>query len=183
MQRARRVARSASTEAPAIAAAIGAQGNSRSADAAAVQNRQDQKEAFLARDTDSPKRQATSLQPPVSPYQVMAGTVIPAALVTGINSDLPGQVIATVTQAVNDTATERYLLVPQGSRLIGRYDSQVAFGHQRVLLVWMRLMLPDASSIAHWTSCRALIRPGMREWRTAWTRTGTGCCRAQRFRR
>ncbi|MGH8787407.1 MAG: TrbI/VirB10 family protein [Cupriavidus necator] len=59
----------------------------------------------------------------------MVGTVIPAALITGINSDLPGQVIASVTEGVHDTATGKHLLIPQGSRLIGRYDSQVAFGH------------------------------------------------------
>ncbi len=78
----------------------------------------------------------------------MAGTVISAALVTGINSDLPGQVIANVAEAVYDTATGRHLLIPQGSRLIGRYDSQVAFGQRRVLLVWTRLILPDTSSVA-----------------------------------
>lgn len=78
----------------------------------------------------------------------MAGTIIPAALVTGINSDLPGQVIANVSEAVYDTATGRHLLIPQGSRLIGRYDSQVAFGQRRVLLVWTRLILPDTSSVA-----------------------------------
>ena len=78
----------------------------------------------------------------------MAGTIIPAALVTGISSDLPGTVIATVTETVYDTATGRHLLIPQGSRLIGQYDSQVAFGQRRVLLVWTRLLLPDASSIA-----------------------------------
>ncbi len=77
----------------------------------------------------------------------MAGTIIPAAPVRGINSDLPGQVIATVTQPIYDTATGRFLLIPQGSRLIGRYVSQVALG-QRVLLVWLRLVLPDTSSIA-----------------------------------
>lgn len=77
----------------------------------------------------------------------MAGTLIPAALMTGINSDLPGQVIATVTEPVFDTATGRYLLIPQGSRLLGHYDSQVAYGQRRVLLVWMRLILPDASSM------------------------------------
>ncbi|MDJ1163942.1 TrbI/VirB10 family protein, partial [Burkholderia gladioli pv. gladioli] len=89
-----------------------------------------------------------SLQAPASPYTVMAGTIIPAALVTGINSDLPGEIIAEVMQPVYDTASGHYLLIPQGSRLIGRYDSQVAFGQQRVLLVWLRLVLPDASSIA-----------------------------------
>ena len=78
----------------------------------------------------------------------MAGTLIPAALLSGINSDLPGQVIASVTEDVRDTATGHFLLIPQGSRLIGRYDSQVSFGQRRVLLVWTRLILPDTSSIA-----------------------------------
>ncbi len=118
------------------------------ADPTALQNRQDQKQAFVEGGSDSATRNPNSLQIPVSPYQVMAGTIIPAALVTGINSDLPGQVIANVTEAVYDTATGRYLLIPQGSRLIGRYDSQVAFGQRRVLLVWTRLILPDTSSIA-----------------------------------
>lgn len=117
-------------------------------DPTAVQNRQDQKEAFMAKSGDGTTRNPAALQLPASPYQVMAGTVIPAALVTGINSDLPGQVIASVTEAVYDTAAGRYLLIPQGSKLIGRYDSQVAFGQRRVLLVWTRLILPDTSSIA-----------------------------------
>jgi type IV secretion system protein VirB10 len=118
------------------------------ADPTAVQNRQDQKQAFATNPGDAATRNPANLQMPASPYQVMAGTVIPAALVTGINSDLPGQVIANVTEAVYDTATGRYLMIPQGSRLIGRYDSQVAFGQRRVLLVWTRLILPDTSSIA-----------------------------------
>ena len=113
----------------------------------AVQNLQEEKRSFLASAGDSATRNPGTLQTPSSPYQVMAGTVIPAAMVTGINSDLPGQVIASVTEAVYDTATGRYLLIPQGSRLIGRYDSQVAFGERRVLLVWTRLILPDTSSI------------------------------------
>ncbi|MGI2228974.1 TrbI/VirB10 family protein [Burkholderia vietnamiensis] len=117
-------------------------------DPTAVQNRQSQKEAFLAKSGDSATSNSGTLQTPTSPYTVMAGTVIPAALVTGINSDLPGSIIAEVTQPVYDTATGRYLLIPQGSRLIGRYDSQVAFGQRRMLLVWLRLVLPDASSIA-----------------------------------
>lgn len=118
------------------------------ADPTAVQNRQDQKEAFVAKADDAATRNPGSLQLPASPYQVMAGTIIPAALVTGINSDLPGQVIANVSEAVYDTATGRHLLIPQGSRLIGRYDSQVTFGQRRVLLVWTRLILPDTSSVA-----------------------------------
>jgi type IV secretory pathway VirB10-like protein len=117
-------------------------------DPVAAQNRQDQKEAFIAKAGDAVTRHPNSLQLPTSPYQVMAGTIIPAALVTGINSDLPGQVIANVSEAVYDTATGRHLLIPQGSRLMGRYDSQVAFGQRRVLLVWTRLILPDTSSVA-----------------------------------
>jgi type IV secretory pathway VirB10-like protein len=117
-------------------------------DPTAVQNRQDAKEAFMAKAGDSATRNPGSLQLPASPYQVTAGTVISAALVTGINSDLPGQVIANVTEAVYDTASGRHLLIPQGSRLMGRYDSQVSFGQRRVLLVWTRLILPDTSSVA-----------------------------------
>ena len=119
-----------------------------SIDPTAAQNRQDQKQAFLDRRGSDATRNSDGLQLPTSPYQVMAGTVIPAALVTGINSDLPGQIIANVTESVYDTATGQHLLIPQGSRLIGRYDSQVAFGQRRVLLVWTRLILPDTSSIA-----------------------------------
>lgn len=117
-------------------------------DPTALQNRQDQKEAFLTSSSDVATSNTGRLQAPVSPYTVMAGTIIPAALVMGINSDLPGQIIAEVTQPVYDTATGHTLLIPQGSRLIGRYDSQVAFGQRRVLLVWLRLVLPDTSSIA-----------------------------------
>lgn len=124
---------------------------SRPTDPTAVQNRQGQKEGFIARGGAADaagNRNTGTLQLPASRYQVMAGTIIPAALVTGINSDLPGQVIAEVTEAVYDTATGNHLLIPQGSRLIGRYDSQVAFGQRRVLLVWTRLILPDTSSVA-----------------------------------
>jgi type IV secretory pathway VirB10-like protein len=117
-------------------------------DPTTIQNRQDRKESFLANGGDAATRNAGGVQTAISPYTVMAGTVISAALVTGINSDLPGQVIATVTQPIYDTATGQFLLIPQGSRLIGRYDSQVAFGQRRVLLVWLRVIFPDTSSIA-----------------------------------
>ncbi|MBP6892949.1 MAG: TrbI/VirB10 family protein [Pseudacidovorax sp.] len=93
-------------------------------------------------------RNAGSLTPPASPYQVMAGTVIAGALVTGIQSDLPGDVIASVTEPVYDTATGRHLLIPQGSRILGRYNSQVSFGQSRVQVVWQRIILPDATSLA-----------------------------------
>ncbi|MFU7019313.1 TrbI/VirB10 family protein [Pseudomonas aeruginosa] len=116
------------------------------ADPTAVQNRQDQKEAFQkAGITET--RNSGNLQIPASPYQVMAGTVIAAALVTGIKSDLPGDVIGTVTEPVYDTATGRYLLIPQGSRIFGRYNSQVAYGQSRVQVVWNRIILPDTSSL------------------------------------
>jgi type IV secretion system protein VirB10 len=108
----------------------------------------DRKQAFVDRPSDLAGVSASRLQSPASPFQVMAGTVIPAALITGINSDLPGQVIAAVTESIYDSATGRYLLIPQGTRMIGRYDSQVSFGQRRVLLVWTRLILPDTSSIA-----------------------------------
>lgn len=87
------------------------------------------------------------LQMPASPYQVMAGTLIPASLVTGLNSDLPGQVIAQVTENVFDTPTGRHLLIPQGTRLLGRYDSDIEAGQSRALVVWTRIIRPDGSSL------------------------------------
>jgi type IV secretion system protein TrbI len=87
------------------------------------------------------------IQDPVSPYQVMAGTLISASLITGLDSDLPGLVVAQVTQNIYDTVTGQTLLIPQGSRLIGTYDSVVAFGQSRALVVWQRIIMPDGSSI------------------------------------
>ena len=77
----------------------------------------------------------------------MAGSIIPASLVTGLNSDLPGFVIGQVTENVYDTVAGRYLLVPQGTKIIGKYDSVVAFGQKRALVVWQRLIRPVGSSI------------------------------------
>ncbi len=88
-----------------------------------------------------------ALQDPASPYQVMAGTVIAAALVTGLNSDLPGDAIAQVTENVFDSVSGQTLLIPQGSRLVGSYDSVIAFGQSRALVVWRRIIMPDGSSI------------------------------------
>jgi type IV secretion system protein VirB10 len=87
------------------------------------------------------------LEGQASPWTLVAGTVIPASLLTGLNSDLPGMVVAQVTENVRDSATGRTVLIPQGSRLVGDYDSHVGFGQQRVLLVWNRLLLPDGSSV------------------------------------
>ena len=115
-------------------------------DPAVAQNGQGQKEVFL-KGGSTETRNSGQLTPPASQYQVMAGTVIAAALVTGIKSDLPGDVIATVTEPVYDTATGRFLLIPQGSRILGKYNSQVSFGQSRVQMVWNRIILPDTSSL------------------------------------
>jgi type IV secretion system protein VirB10 len=112
-----------------------------------LQNMQDRKLAFLTAAVDRKTVSADRLMFPVSRYVVQAGAVIPAALITGIRSDLPGQVTAQVTEHVYDTPTGKYLLIPQGSKLIGVYDSQVSFGQDRVLLVWTRLILPNGRSI------------------------------------
>jgi len=113
----------------------------------APQSEQDRKLAFLNAEVDDDIYSSHTLQDPVSPYQLMAGTIIPASLITGLNSDLPGQVIAQVTEHVYDTETGHFLLVPQGTRVIGTYDSQVDFGQGRALVVWQRLIMPDGSSI------------------------------------
>jgi type IV secretion system protein VirB10 len=115
-------------------------------DPTATQNRQDQKETFL-KGGSTETRNSSNLQMPASPYQVMAGTVVAGALVTGIKSDLPGDVIATVTEPVYDTATGKFLLIPQGARLLGKYNSQVSYGQSRVQVVWNRIILPDTSSL------------------------------------
>ena len=103
--------------------------------------------AFLKAEPDRAIYNPHALQRPVSPYQLMAGTVIAASLISGLNSDLPGVVLAQVTEPVYDTVTGRVLLIPQGSRLFGRYDNVVAFGQNRALVVWQRLILPDGSSV------------------------------------
>jgi type IV secretion system protein VirB10 len=88
-----------------------------------------------------------SLQPPASPWILSAGSVISASLITGLNSDLPGLVTAQVTENAYDSVTGRILLIPQGARLIGSYDSVVAFGQKRELVVWQRLIFSDGASI------------------------------------
>ena len=105
------------------------------------------KRGFLQPAADRPTVSSERVTAPVSPYIVQAGSIIPAALLTGIQSDLPGQITAQVTQNVYDSPTGRILLVPQGSRLIGEYDSQVSQGQNRVLLAWDRLILPSGRSI------------------------------------
>jgi len=87
------------------------------------------------------------IQDPVSPYQLMAGTVLPAVLISGINSDLPGHIIAQIKENVFDTVHGRYLLVPQGTKLLGSYDNMISWGQDKVMLVWSRLIMPDGATI------------------------------------
>ena len=107
----------------------------------------DRQLAFVNGPVDRRTVSSDRLAMPASPYVLQAGSVIPAALVTGIRSDLPGQITAQVTENVYDSLTGRFLLVPQGTRLIGQYDSGVGFGQARVLLVWTRLILPNGRSL------------------------------------
>jgi len=112
-------------------------------------NLQDRKNAFLG-GKGGVKHADTldvAMQHPRSPYEIQAGTVLPAVLITAINSDLPGPVVAQVREHVYDTVSGSTLLVPQGSRLIAQYDSMVAWGQERVLLCWNRLVLPNGDSM------------------------------------
>lgn len=117
----------------------------------AAENRQDQKKAFLA-NTQMPE-ESTYLphqrKAAIAPTQeIKAGTVIPGVLISGVNSDLPGQIIGQVREGVYDSATGMHLLIPPGARLIGTYDSSVTLGQERALVAWQRIIYPDASSIS-----------------------------------
>jgi type IV secretory pathway VirB10-like protein len=111
-------------------------------------NLQDRKNAFLEGvGSKTSDYLPAGVQHPRSPYEVKAGTIIPAVLVTGINSDLPGPVIGQVREHVYDTVSGNYLLIPQGSRLLAHYDSMVAWGQERVLVCWNRLIFPNGDSV------------------------------------
>jgi type IV secretion system protein VirB10 len=128
----------------AAAAGSGAADPSRPGDA----NMQERKNDFLARaGVSSAEYLDKALTTPRSPYEIKAGTVIPTVLITGINSDLPGQVVGQVRENVYDTVSGNYLLIPQGSRVIAAYDSMVAWGQERVLVCWNRVIRPDGTSI------------------------------------
>jgi type IV secretion system protein VirB10 len=100
-----------------------------------------------AAEIDEDARLNARLTPPGSRYEIKAGDVIPAALVTALNSDAPGRVIAQVTAPVYDTVSGQHMLIPQGARLIGTYDNAVTYGDRRLVLVWNRLILPNGWSI------------------------------------
>jgi type IV secretory pathway VirB10-like protein len=103
-----------------------------------------QADSYISGDQNNP---AISVHPAASPYTVMAGSILPAVLISGINSDLPGPILAQVSQNVLDSATGRSILIPQGSRLIGAYQNASTYGQQRVQIAWQRLIFPNTSSM------------------------------------
>ncbi|WP_298954099.1 TrbI/VirB10 family protein [uncultured Methylobacterium sp.] len=113
----------------------------------ATPSAQDRQNAFLNAPADRRTVSPDRVVAPASPNILQAGAVISAALITGIRSDLPGQITAQVTENIYDSPTGRILLVPQGTRVIGQYDNNVQFGQSRVLLVWNRLIFPNGRSI------------------------------------
>jgi type IV secretion system protein TrbI len=112
-----------------------------------TQNGQDRKLAFVNASTDRTTTSPDRVTAPASSYVVQAGSIISAALISGIRSDLPGQITAQVSENVYDSPTGHFVLIPQGTRLIGVYDSQIAAGQSRVLLIWTRLIMPNGRSI------------------------------------
>ncbi len=84
---------------------------------------------------------------PVSPYELKAGTVIPAALLTAIDTQREGRIVALVTENIFDTVSGQYLLIPQGARLLGRFDGDQTYGERRAFVVWERIIFADGRSI------------------------------------
>jgi type IV secretion system protein VirB10 len=127
----------------------GADGNTNIAGLSAPQdpNGQSEKLAFANRQAIPADTLNATRVPLSTPYEIRAGAVIPGIMISGINSDLPGEIIGQVSESVYDTATGQLLLIPQGSRLVGKYDSRVTYGQGRVLVVWDRLIYPDGSSL------------------------------------
>lgn len=113
-------------------------------------NGQSWKESFLRGAGGSLTPQGYSGSVPISqqfPYELKAGTIIPGLLISGINSDLPGNIVAQVSENVWDTATGRFVLIPKGTKILGVYDSRVSFGQRRILLVWNRLVFPNGTAL------------------------------------
>ncbi|EFS20872.1 bacterial conjugation TrbI-like protein [Fusobacterium gonidiaformans 3-1-5R] len=109
-------------------------------------NKQGEKRAFLS---ESAKKNYNSFltESPLSKYELKAGGIIPGIMLTGINSDLPGTMIANVREDVYDTVTGKFLLIPKGTRVVGKYSSAISFGQSRVLVVWQRLIFPNGKSL------------------------------------
>ena len=100
-----------------------------------------------AQSAERPDVGSATVRGAVSPYEVKAGTIIPGVLLTGANSDLPGQLIAQVREPVFDTETGQHLLIPQGARLVGLYGHQTVYGQERVLITWKRVIFPNGTSL------------------------------------
>ena len=112
------------------------------------QNRQASKEKFLQEQRSSGFYLNSFQQSQISPYEIKVGSIIPAVLVTSINSDLPGGIIAQIRENVYDSTTGKHLLLPQGSKIYGIYDSNISYAQNRILIVWQRIVLPNGESIA-----------------------------------
>ena len=139
--RSTQAAEAQSTTAPSPSSARDAPASPASGDA------QDRKAAFVASGARTPTVNSGLLTEPAGRNVLIAGSTIAAALVTGLSSDLPGEVVAQVTEDVFDSVTGRTRLIPQGTRLIGSYDAHVGYGQSRALVVWTRLILPDGRSL------------------------------------
>ena len=111
------------------------------------QNGQEEKRNFIGSSNSTQFYTGSGLRAPLSKFEIKSGTVIPCTIITGINSDLPGMITAQVRQNVYDTASGRFLLIPQGTKVIGVYDSKIAYAQKRLLVVWNRLILPNGNSL------------------------------------
>ena len=117
-------------------------------DAYQLQNGQSEKQQFMQNQRRvKPHISQQRVEAALSPYQLMAGTILPATLLTGINSDLPNQIIAKIRRPVFDSVSGNYLLIPQGASLIGEYDANVTYGQNRVLIAWQRIIFPNGKSL------------------------------------
>jgi type IV secretory pathway VirB10-like protein len=113
-----------------------------------VSENADEHDGFLTSAASASRDQILAArQDDPSPYELHAGSVVPAVLLTGINANLPGTIVAQVRNDVFDSVTGRYLLIPRGTRLVGTYDNRIVQGQRRVLVAWTRLLYPDGSSV------------------------------------
>lgn len=111
------------------------------------QNLQEEKRNFSTQSSSKQPYATSVLTPPLSPYEIKAGSMVPVVLITGLNSDLPGNIIAQVRENVYDTVSGKYLLIPQGTKVIGVYDSKVAYAQSRALVNWSRMIFPNGNSL------------------------------------
>jgi type IV secretory pathway VirB10-like protein len=131
-----------------VTAAMRAAAASGTPPASGDQNLQGRKNEFLTQTDRSDGYLPNQVVRPRSPYEIKAGTIIPTVLITGINSDLPGTILGQVRENVYDSVSGNYLLIPQGSKVLASYDSMVAYGQERVLVCWQRLIRPDGTSLS-----------------------------------